>query len=281
MSFTSILVLSLFSVAQAAPSYKDLSKATVKIVQPNERSGGTGVVLQSSENTSVILTNHHVCEAIENGGVVITDSNEKYNITSFKESKVHDLCTINVSANLGTNTKVASEHPQMYDEAYVSGHPSLYPTIVTAGHFSKKMIVDIMVGLKACTEEDLNGPDALLCLFVGGKPIIRTLESQVISATIKPGSSGSAVYNSKGELAGLVFAGSGDLGYGMIVPLEYIHNFLETELKSLSLQVPVDTKTISLVEAKTNTKTKCAIVQDKMLKKMCTLLENNMLWVNK
>lgn len=275
------LLSALLICSQAfAVSFKDISKATVKVVRPDERSGGTGTVMKSSENQSTILTNNHVCEAVANGGLVITDDKNKYAITSYKQSKIHDLCLVNVSANLGVNTKVSKDKPEMYDLSLVSGHPSLYPTIVTTGHFSDKMLIEVMVGVKKCTKEDAEGGDALLCMILGGKPIVRQYETQVISATIKPGSSGSAVYNSSGELSGVVFAGSGELGYGMIVPLEYVTNFLNTELLELSDTFPNTTIIISLVEAKEHTRTKCINIDgNRSFRKACRLIQNNMLWV--
>ena len=53
-----------------------------------------------------------------------------------------------------------------------------------------------------------------------------------------PGSSGSAIYNEKGEISALVFAGQGDLGYAFAVPVEYIYAFLGTEISSLEIQYP-------------------------------------------
>ena len=68
-------------------------------------------------------------------------------------------------------------------------------------------------------------------------PILKTYDSQHTSALVLPGNSGSAVFNSDGEIAGLVFAsGSRELHYGIIVPHEYVKFFVEHESKSKSWQ---------------------------------------------
>jgi hypothetical protein len=90
------------------------------------------------------------------------------------------------------------------------------------------MIVDILTEITPCKEEDVKA-NPLMCLFFGGIPRVSTYEAQLVTATIQPGSSGSAVYNSRGEIAGLVFAGAGDLGYAIVVPYEFVANFLENE----------------------------------------------------
>lgn len=218
-------------------STSEFARTTVMITRMDGKSGGTGVILHSSGNSSEILTNAHVCGVVKNGGLVKSDEKEG-TVTSWKVSKVHDLCLITTNVNFNLNTRVASSAPDLYSEATVSGHPLLLPTIVTRGSFSQKQIVQVMTGMKKCDEDDLNSPNAEFCNFFGGIPIIRVYQAQVISATIQPGSSGSAVFNSSGEIAGLVFAGSGDIGYGMIVPQEYVNYFVYTESVYLPDEYP-------------------------------------------
>lgn len=218
-------------------STSQYARTTVMITRMDGRSGGTGVILRSNKNSSEILTNAHVCGVVKNGGLVKSDELEG-TVTSWKVSKVHDLCLITTNVNFGLNTTVANNSPEIYSEATVSGHPLLLPTIVTRGSFSHKQIVTVMTGFKKCEQADWDGPDGGMCLFFGGIPIIKVYQAQVISATIQPGSSGSAVFNSSGEIAGLVFAGSGDIGYGMIVPQEYVHYFVSTEADKLESETP-------------------------------------------
>lgn len=279
-----MVILSTTFLAKLHRSHKynkvsDIQKAaaTVSIVRNDERSGGTGVIIESNSDHSYILTNNHVCDVTANGGLVISDNNEKYQVVSYRQSMVHDLCLLRVNANLGVDTAVADSPPALYDPATVSGHPALYPTIITKGHFSHHREVDVAIGLRPCTENDLKDPgSALYCVFFGGIPVMRHYEVQVVSATIMPGSSGSAVYNNDGEIAGLVFAGSGELGYGMIVPQEYVHAFIFEEAQLLAPKFPSTTRGLASTgpESGTNkpTKNKCENIKDVTLKRFCYIL---------
>lgn len=216
---------------------KEASKVTVAIVRRDFRSGGSGVILSSSSKESKILTNRHVCSVVVNGGVVVTATGAQYAVTGYKKSQIHDICLITVAADLRYSTELASRAPEEFSPAAVSGHPSLLPTVVTNGHFSGKMVIDVLEEVVPCSEDDIkNNP--LLCMFFGGIPKANSYESQLVTATIQPGSSGSAVYNENGEISGLVFAGSGDLGYALIVPYEYVADFVFHEEKTLVLKKP-------------------------------------------
>ncbi len=170
--------------------------------------GGTGVILDSQPTTSSLLTNKHVCEAIRHYGHVIKDSGEVFEILNFRESKVHDLCEIVVVGNLHGGVTLAPYSPASYDTAIVAGHPHLMPTVIMRGHFTNKTYINV-------------GSSTNL------------LEVRALNILIGPGSSGSAVYNSDGQLAGMVFAGAGNIGFGYIVPYEYIAYFLNEEIRTV------------------------------------------------
>lgn len=201
--------------------------------------GGTGIVLRSSDSNSYILTNSHVCGVVESGGLV-SGNEGQFMVTGYKRSLTHDLCIIRVSGNLGANAKVASRPPSAYsEEASISGHPGLYPNVISRGHFSGKDVIQILVGVRACTEAESGNEDtALLCGLLGGIPIVKSFQATLVTATIMPGSSGSGVYNSDNELSGVAFAGKGDLGYAWTVPYEYMKNFLNKEQYHIPFTVP-------------------------------------------
>lgn len=219
----------------------DVTQSSVKILAGSRRSGGTGVILESGKLGSSILTNSHVCGLVEKGGLVETTKGI-HRVSSYQHSRYHDLCLIKVKANLGINTKVASRHPRSYyEKAFISGHPSLLPNVVTSGHFSGNQIIQVMTGFKKCTAEDMSNPNlGLMCLLLGGIPIVKEYESTLVTATIMPGSSGSGVFNSDMELSGLAFAGSGSLGYAWTVPYEDVNYFLEVELQDKQDEKHVD-----------------------------------------
>ena len=218
----------------------EFSKTSVMITRYDGRSGGSGVIISSGRHQSKVLTNAHVCNVVKKGGIVRTDD-QRGMVEYYQVSQVHDLCLITINTNFKVNTVLASQEPVIYDESIVSGHPILYPNLVTKGHFSGKELITIMTGLRKCTEEEQKDPNiSFLCMLLGGMPVVRTYEAQVISNTIQPGSSGSAVFNSQGEISGLVFAGSGNFGYGLIVPYPYLANFFDTELETLDKVKPTD-----------------------------------------
>lgn len=185
----------------------DYAKVSVMIL--GDHSGGSGLIYRSTSKGSEILTNNHICDSIAQGGHVEREG-IKYRISGYKRSAAHDLCLIKTPHDFRINVKLADEPPKMYSAATISGHPQLLPTIITRGHFSGFFEVAI---------EDDDGK-------------VLYYESQVVSATIISGSSGSPVFNSHGELVNVVFAGpaKGGLGHAITVPYKYVRNFLTKEI---------------------------------------------------
>lgn len=246
--FKSLLVTMMFttSIAYGYVNTEELSNATVMITNKGETGGGTGVILKSGPDKSLVLTNGHVCEVVSNGGLVHS-SKRKVAVERFTKSDQHDLCMLEVVGDLGVNTDIASRAPKLMDTTYVAGHPYLFPTTVSQGHFSNSMIIKIILGVKKCTKEDFK-KNAFYCMYFGGIPLIRELNTNTVSNLIAPGNSGSAVYNDSGEVIGLIFAGAGrGMSPGIIVPYEYVKSFVDSELKSGKL------KTVETSVAKTIT----------------------------
>lgn len=234
------------------------AETTAMITNMERNSGGSGVVLESNPSESLVLTNSHVCEVAKKGGMVHTETKSAI-IVSFKQSEAHDLCLIKVKSDLGINTELASSAPAAFSKASVAGHPLLLPTIITDGHFSHKMVIPVLFRIKKCEQEDLEGDNAFLCMFFGGIPMIRIFEAQAVSATIQPGSSGSAVFNENGQISGLVFAGSGQLAYAFVVPHEYIKYFVEVEVNTLKETTSsLEFSPFDEIEAKRKIKSSCA-----------------------
>lgn len=233
---TTLLLLNTRSEKTIKPKTNaEIASTTAMITNTRGNSGGTGVILTSSKMKSTILTNAHVCGVVRNGGMIYTDS-KRSAVVSYKVSETHDLCLITTNSNLQINTKIADDAPNVYDEATVSGHPLLLPTVITRGTFSDKEIINVLTGMRKCEESEMSTNWA--CRLLGFLPVVRAYESQVTSATIQPGSSGSAVFNGEGEISGLIFAGNGVLSYGHLVPLEYIRYFVDVELNYLKQRTP-------------------------------------------
>lgn len=238
VAVAAILCLSACASVQKQ-SANDLYESSVKVTNTAGNHGGTGIVLRSSPTVSYVLTNSHVCGVVEKGGKV-SGVNGTFMVTGYKRSTHHDLCLIKVAGNLGANTVVAKRPPVLQRERVaISGHPHLMPNVISRGQYSGSMIVQILVDIKECTEDDMKDENkAVLCFFLGGIPVVKEYQATVVSATIQPGNSGSGVYNSQGELSGVAFAGAGDFGYALVVPYEDMMQFLTKEIRQIPFTTP-------------------------------------------
>lgn len=258
----------------------DTTKNTVMITNKAGNSGGTGVIYKSTKDGSLVLTNAHVCGVVENGGLVRTTEGQ-YQVQSFLKSQISDLCMIFVSSDLKENTKLAKKESKVFDSVKVSGHPALLPTVMTYGHFSDRQIITVMTGTRPCTATDAEDPlNNLYCGFFGVVPVLKSYESQLVTATIMPGSSGSGVYNKNNELAGLIFAGSGDFGYGWIVTYDQVAQFLNFEShysKFTLVDQTLNAETKKNVETKEMVK-KCVNAVDPNVLNICRVLKRDMVW---
>lgn len=257
----------------------EYSATSVMITRYDGRAGGSGVIVSSDRGQSKVLTNAHVCNLLNKGGIVRSD-HYKSIVKTYQVSNHHDLCLITTNTNFHVNTVVSDKNPEVYDDAIVSGHPHLLPNIITKGHFSQKEIINIISGFAPCTDADYTDPDnGDYCSILGMIPLIKSYEAQVVSATIMPGSSGSAVFNTKGEISGLVFAGSGEFGYGLIVPQEYISTFFDLELADLPFVYPnKDLK--AEPKSSINWKDVCAKSTNDKIKNICDLMSRSLLLTN-
>lgn len=224
-----LLFLLLFSCNTFKPKTISEFQETAVLIDSPSGTGGSGVIYKSSDKGTVILTNKHVCQSVVSGGTVYRRN--PYKIVSYKLSNLHDMCLIRIKENLDINTVVSDEAPERNSKVYISGHPSLYPHIVSEGYVSGIEHFRIQIDKRECGSfEKLMNP--LECIFYGF-PITEYYESQVVSALISPGSSGSGVFNDKGELVGLAFASKGDIDYALVVPWLYLNKFVTVEYKEL------------------------------------------------
>lgn len=256
LTFALICLFSVNSFALSNAQLKRFRDVAVKITNNEQSSGGSGSIVQSDANGSIILTNRHVCGVAVDGGVVVK-GDKAYRIVSYKLSPNHDLCLVKIRQNLKVQLVVSQVIPTPPDRSFVSGHPLLLPNIITEGHFSDEMDVQIMTGVRPCTAEE-GKEDPMTCMFMGGFPILENYSSQVVSNLIQPGNSGSPVLNAKGELSGVIFAGSGELGFGLIVPHIYVVYFMATE-SSVKAIIPGTTTNAKKSDSSvTEAKRRCA-----------------------
>lgn len=268
-----LVIVSLGFAVEPLFQKNDPTASSVMITNVTGNHGGSGVILDSNESESRILTNSHVCRVVEKGGM-ITGQAGTFLVTSYKHSETHDICLITVAGNMHAKTKVATRAPRLYYEfATISGHPALMPNVITSGHFSGRKVIEVMTGVRQCTKEDMLDPvKGVLCFLTGGIPEVKRYESILVTATIMGGSSGSAVYNENRELSGLAFAGSGTIGYAWTVPFEAVKYFLDTEERKLEKKKP--SNSVDLFEESSAKKEFDEIKVLKKLKDVCSVADN-------
>lgn len=209
---------------------KELIAIAVKITNLAQTSGGTGFVFSSDEKGSIVLTNAHVCRLLEVGGVMEDSRHMKYLISpkNVVMDVYHDLCAIKMQHNWHIALKLAKHDVEAGDELTVVGFPALMPVMITKGIASEKMIISVVDGVRTCTEEEKTAPETgLICMFNNGLPVVIQREAQLMSNLIMGGSSGSPVFNKKGELQSVIFAGRGELSFSLAVPWDYLKSFTD------------------------------------------------------
>ena len=219
------LCAGLITYSLAATAYKQnqdatLARSIVKVLNRDERGGGTGWVTYA-KGKKVIITNDHVCEVGSGGFVLVEkDDGRKYLRRILKRNYTFDLCMVEgVQAPV---LKLSDEDPERFDDVYVTGHPSLKPTTPSTGKFTGNEIVPI--GGLSETGECRDGDEKIQLPFFG-TICIHTMELGITSVTIFPGSSGSPVLNSNSEVIG-VMNSSGPDNYGAFIPLERVKEFI-------------------------------------------------------
>jgi len=277
-----ILLVSILTIGASASAktsrpktIADMKETSVRIIDVKMKSGGTGSILQSTEKATYILTNKHVCRLIEQGGNVLY-KDEMTKITHYKKFPEHDLCLIRIEANLKVSLKISQDPAKVSDVSIVSGHPNLLPHLSSQGHLSEIKEIELLAGVIPC--EGKEGENPLFCIFLGGMPVITKLEAQLISNLVMPGSSGSAVFNTKGEVIGVVFAGNGEgLSYGYMVPQLPLLYFTQNSnhFEWVAVGTKVDDKGIF---NRVFDYTKCKEVKSSSLKDFCRNTLNPLIW---
>lgn len=185
----------------------------VFIQTPYGTGGGTASLVRIRGRGNVVLTNKHICEAIEGskrdvgGAIVILEQNGKRFFTDvLAMSERTDLCVLETPADLVMDPayEMAPIKPIKEDPVYVYGHPFLEPLTENHGNYKYEFVLPPNPG---DSKYDLHGLNAARLNFY-----------------IHPGNSGSPVLNVNGELVGVVFA-LDDLG-GLFIPLSEVERFL-------------------------------------------------------
>jgi putative serine protease PepD len=197
------------------------SVVTIKVSGKSESGTGSGVILTS---TGYVLTNNHVVEVAADGGsvqVIFYNSRTPYAASIVGRDPKTDLAVIRVHAtgSLPAATLGRSGSLVVGDPVVAIGAPLDLSSTVTAGIVSA-------LGRNVSVPGD-NGQENTL---IGA---IQT------DAAINPGNSGGALVDSQAQVVGINSAiatapngGSGSIGLGFAIPIDYAKSIAEEIIRT-------------------------------------------------
>ncbi len=203
--------------------YDHIGNSVVKLTySKNPRSGGTGFQVIAPSGKQYTLTNAHICKKQETL-IATTQSGVKTELKVIKIDKNHDLCIAEgIPVLRGLN--LASELFK-HEKVYLIGHPGLRPLTLQSGRY----VDNYNIKLRTRCELDLIGTKRNVETFFGLKYVFctKSFKTQHINVIAYGGNSGSPVVDVKGDVIGVLFAGSPSQNTSTYtVPLAYVHLFL-------------------------------------------------------
>lgn len=210
---------------------KALSSSVVYVAKPG-LGGGTGFVVADDHSHRYLVTNAHVCKAVkEEGSVdVMLEDGTMLKRPIVEISEKEDLCIIAAPNNVPALSMGSGYDAG--DMVYVLGHPGLQPLTFSKGEITHEGPVTI--GLYAIGDEE----DEKRCVGINERIIevdiifgtirVCVKEYQSIHTTVEifPGNSGSPLVNDRGEVIGVMFAGSSESHWGSAVTLEALKDLI-------------------------------------------------------
>lgn len=212
-----------------AQLYDEYKESIVQILPPDGRpKGGTGFAIRGPSGKPYLVTNGHVCDVAVDGKVAAKiQGQQRLRILKVIEvSETTDLCLVEgiesakplpIASNLFALRRV-----------HVLGYPRLRPLTYSMGYVVVREEIEISMG--DYDEKTCKGPSYSRAQvpFMGMliDLCVRKLEAIDTSAVIYPGNSGSPVFNDRGSVVGVIFAGSNDTNFGAMIPLEQLKDFI-------------------------------------------------------
>jgi S1-C subfamily serine protease len=238
----SIVTVIIFTSCATAASPVGTKLNLRKLVGPSvvmirgEQGGGTGSQIELPSGNKYIVTNDHVCELKDSQGMLYiktqgTDQWIKREV--LEQSGTTDLCLVRGIEGLPA-LSLAENGPEIGDEVYAYGHPLLQPLTGTRGEYIERIRIEVLnyVIMDQADADACNKPknkiDQIDDFFLGKMPVcLSEVDSESTTMIIYPGNSGSPMVNDRGQVIGIVFAGSNETHWGYAVPLYAIKDFLK------------------------------------------------------
>ena len=212
--------------------YKKLSRSVVMVTDSYEiRSGGTGFYIgQSADNSSLVVTNSHVCGERDSSVVSFAKDAAKMLFKVKKQDPKADLCLLKGTQDVSLPLiplKLAVVSP-FYTAVYSAGHPFLRRLNPRKGVIVQAETVEIGTPMPlsgVCPEGAKE--EEVFQLFFTQKICVEAFDSFYTTLESFPGNSGSPAVDANGDVVGVVFAIDNRTHYTSLVPLYKLKEFLK------------------------------------------------------
>ena len=217
------VLLSLGTSCNLRPNYKE---SIFRVEDQLSRGWGTAFAVQYGSK-KYLATNEHVCELGKKEGkmYVASRGESRVEVDILGVSSSHDLCLLEAFPE-AKPVKLYRFEPNLQDneKLYTAGFPAVPFMYETEGVFAgvKEIPMSFRWSKEVCESkkgEFIESP------FGSGCVVRREfLVTHIIS---DGGCSGSPIFNSRGEVVGIISIGMGRIGFIGAVPLRYLKDLLK------------------------------------------------------
>lgn len=220
--------------------YKGMSVVRITGELAGKRSGGTGFQVIAPSGKQYTLTNYHICVLARPGvnGKYLEAEDYKgnyYSIKVIEMYKKHDMCLAEAVSHLPA-LKPANSVIN-HEQVHLIGHPRLENLTMQTGSVVSRKTIRLLF-LKSVSDGCQTRQTSEYNRFVGWRKTyferygfttcIEEFPTIHINVISYGGNSGSPVVDDLGRVIGVLFAGNRSyVTASYIVPLEYVHQFLQ------------------------------------------------------